>query len=281
MRPRASERPRRLRRGVALVLVLALVACAPITVHQEKQLGAQFAREARQELPFVRDRAVVAYVRSLGDELVRAAGPQPFAYHFYVIEDEEINAFAAPAGYVYVHTGTILAAKNVSELAGVMAHEVGHVARRHIANNYNRQRNTGIFYNLLVVAASIFGGGYAGQAASVGGGLAAAAYVNKFGRDDERDADAFAVEVMPKAGYQPMGLVTFFETIQRESGAGGGGFLSSHPAPAERIHDTRALIRSKALDEESLLVTDQGKLEIIQRRIRLLTGEVDSEPSPL
>jgi predicted Zn-dependent protease len=266
---------------VALVLAVALAACAPITVHQEKQLGAQFAREARQELPFVRDRAVVAYVRTLGDELVAAAGPQPFAYHFYVIEDEEINAFAAPAGYVYIHTGTILAAKNVSELAGVIAHEVGHVARRHIANNYNRQRNTGIFYNLLVVAASIFGGGYAGQAASVGGGLAAAAYVNKFGRDDERDADAFAVEVMPKAGYQPLGLVTFFETIQREAGAGGGGFLSSHPAPAERIRNTRTLIQSLNLDEESLRVGDRGKLEIIQRRIRLLTGEVDSEPAPL
>ena len=280
MHPRTPERRWRAFLATALAATLSLTACAPISHHQEKQLGEQFARQARKELPFIRDQAVVNYVRSLGEEIVRAAGPQPFTYHFYVIEDPEINAFAAPAGYIYVHTGTILHAKNVSELAGVMAHEVGHVARRHIANNYNRQRNTGIFYNILVLAASIFGGGYAGQAASVGGGLAATAYVNKFGRDDERDADAFAVEVMPRAGYQPMGLVTFFQTIPREAGAGGGGFLSSHPAPAERIDNTRRLILSKDLDDE-LRVDDRGKLEIIQRRIRLLTGEVAPEPAPL
>jgi predicted Zn-dependent protease len=282
MRPSCCEpgpRTRRLGRRLPLLLLLVLVpACGPISVQQERQLGTQVARQARQDLHFVQDRAVVGYVRSIGEDIVQAAGPQPFTYHFYVVDDPEINAFAAPAGYIYVHTGTILAARDVSELAGVIAHEVGHVARRHIATNYNRQRNTGILYQLGVLAASMFGGGYVGQAASVGGGIAAQAYINNFSREDERDADAFAVGVLPRAGYDPNGLVTFFETIQREAGAG-GGFLSSHPATTERIRNTRAMIRKLDLDE-SLRKDDRGKLEIIQRRIRLLTGEVGPEPEP-
>jgi predicted Zn-dependent protease len=273
-------RVRRAVRGLGLLLLLAwLPACGAISVQQERQLGSQVARQARQELPFVRDRLVVGYVRGIGEDIVQAAGPQPFDYHFYVVDDPDINAFAAPAGYIYVHTGTILAARDVSELAGVIAHEVGHVARRHIAKNYNRQRNTGILYQLGVLAASMFGGGYAGQAASVGGSLAAQAYLNDFSREDERDADAFAVGVLPRAGYDPNGLVTFFGTIRRQSGAG-GGFLSSHPATTERIRNTQGMIRKLELDE-SLRRDDRGKLELIQRRIRLLTGAVGPEPAPL
>jgi predicted Zn-dependent protease len=233
---------------------------------------------------------VVGYVRSIGEDVVQAAGPQPFSYHFYVIDDPEINAFAAPAGYIYVHTGTIMRARNVSELAGVIAHEVGHVARRHIAKNYNRQKNTGLLYQLGVLAASMFGGGYVGQAAQVGGSLAAQAYITNFSREDERDADTFAVGVLPRAGYDPNGLVTFFGTIQKESG-GGGGFLSSHPGTAERIRSTRAMILQLDPDPD-LRTTDRGKLEIIQRRIQLLTGAANppvhpppprppSEPEPL
>jgi len=282
MRPSFSEptrRRRRVARGLGLLLLLAWVpACGPISVPQERQLGSQVARQARQELPFVRDRTVVGYVRGIGEDIVQAAGPQPFDYHFYVVDDPDINAFAAPAGYIYVHTGTILAARDVSELAGVIAHEVGHVARRHIAKNYNRQRNTGIVYQLGVLAAAMFGGGYAGQAASVGGSLAAQAYLNDFSREDERDADAFAVGVLHGAGYDPNGLATFFETIQRESGTG-GGFLSSHPATTERIRNARAMIRKLELDEE-LRRDDRGKLELIQRRIQLLTGAVGPEPAP-
>jgi predicted Zn-dependent protease len=188
-----------------------------------------------------------------------------------VVESEDINAFAAPAGHIYVHTQTILAAKNVSELAGVIAHEIGHVSKRHIAHNYNRQRNMGIATQAGVLAAAILGGGAAATAAQLGGGLAATAYLNSFGREAEMEADGFAVETMPKAGYDPNGLVTFFETLRAESGDRPADFLSSHPATADRAAAAHAQIAAQP-PVEGLRIHDNGRLEIIQRRIEIVMG---------
>lgn len=249
---------------------LLLVACGPISVSEEQNLGYQFEQQMRGELPLIHDRVVNDYVRNMGEEILRGAGPQPFQYRFFVVEDGDINAFAGPAGHIYVHTETILRARNASELAGVIAHEIGHVAKRHIANNYNRQRNTKIGTDILVAGAGLLGGGMMANAASLGGGLAAMAYLNSFGREAEMEADAFAVQVLPKAGYDPSGLLTFFELLLSEQGSAGvPAFLSSHPATEDRIEATREAIEALP-PEQGLRVDDGGKLEVIQRRILLL-----------
>lgn len=247
-------------------LGLLLGGCAPITVNQERQLGAKVSREIQREGKVLRDYAVVEYVNDIGNRLLRAAGPQPFRYRFNVIGDDEINAFAAPAGYIYVNTGTILKARNVSELAGVIAHEIGHVVKRHIAANYNRAHTTSAMHQIGVMAAGIAGGQAAASLANAAGGFASMAYLNSFGRDAEREADVFAVRVMARAGYDPRGLVTFFETLKEESGPSASGLLSSHPATAERIADTNALIRKTSLPD-NLEIADAGKLRRIQARI--------------
>jgi predicted Zn-dependent protease len=253
-----------------LLLALLLCGCGPLSVSEERRLGYQFEHQMRGELVLLHDRVVNEYVGAMGRDLLRAAGPQPFDYHFYVVQDDEINAFAGPAGHVYIHTETILKARNASELAGVIAHEVGHVALRHIASNYNHQRNTKIGRDLVVAGAGILGGGTMASAANLGSGLAAVAYLNNFGRGAEREADTFAVEVLPEAGYHPDGLVTFFETLQHEDGPQAPAFLSSHPTTSDRIETTRASIEALG-PRPDLRVNDGGKLEIIQRRIQLLT----------
>jgi predicted Zn-dependent protease len=265
---RAVSRSSAWRRCAGAAALLA-VGCGTLSVPEEQSLGRQMAAQMRRELVFLPDRVVERYVRDMGEAILRAAGPQPFQYRFYVVEDEHINAFAGPAGHVYVHTETILAARNASELAGVLAHEIGHVARRHVAQNYNRQRNTSIGYQAAVLAAALFGGGAAATAAQLGGGLAAMAYLNSFGREAETEADAFAVETLPRAGYDPQGLVTFFETLQRTSGSGRGDFLSSHPATSDRAAAARARIAALP-PTPGLRLDDGGKLEIVQRRIELL-----------
>jgi predicted Zn-dependent protease len=260
------------RRALAPALLLACLAgCAtPLSVPEERQLGFELDREVRREAILVRDEVIVGYVDRIGREIVRAAGEQPYEFHFQVIDDEEeINAFAGPAGWVYVNTSILLTARNVSELAGVIGHEIGHVVLRHVAQNYGRERSTSTLQQIGVLAAAAVGGSAAAGLANLGGGLAAMAYVNSFGREAEREADAFAVEMLPRAGYDPEGLVTFFDTLVREVGDGGMAFLSSHPATSERIRDTTALIEASPRGGD-LRVDDGGQLEIIQRRIRLL-----------
>jgi predicted Zn-dependent protease len=219
-------------------------------------------------LPFV----VLACGTLFGTSVLRVAGPQPFDFRFYVVEDDEINAFAIPAGFIYVNTGTILKARNVSELAGVVAHEVGHAVLRHVAQNYNKQRTASLLHQLGVIGAGIFGGRAAAEIANLGGGLAAVTVLNTFGREAEREADAFAVRVLPAAGYDPVGLLTFFETLREEGGAHPPAFLSSHPATEERIETTRGALAGHPLPA-NLRRDDAGQFEIIQRRIRLLTGK--------
>lgn len=255
-----------------LGLAAGLVACGTLSVPEERQLGEDVNRQVRNEVDLVKDDVIAGYVRDIGRRIVAASGPQAFDFEFQVVDDEAINAFALPAGYIYVNTGVLLEAENVAEVAGVVAHEVGHVVERHVAENYRRQQGVGILYQLGVLTAAILGGGAAASAVNVGGGLAAMAYLNQFGREAEREADAFAVRVMPAAGYDPRGLVTFFETLMEETGgAGPPEFLSSHPATQERIQNTRAQIAASN-PPPGLRVRDNGKLEIIQRRIRLLSG---------
>jgi predicted Zn-dependent protease len=253
-----------------------LAGCGTLSVEKEQQLGADLAREARRELDFVREEVVVAYIENIGRGLVRAAGPQPFEYKFYVVDEKEINAFAMPAGHVYVQTGLILAAADASELAGVIAHEVGHVALRHIAKNYNTQQGAGILYKLGAVGAAIFLPGAAAAGTQLVGQLAIVGVLNTFTREAEEEADAFAVKVLPKAGWDPAGLVSFFVTLKQEGGPRPPAFLSSHPATEDRIAATSALIRAEKLPE-GLRKSDGGKLEIIQRRIQLLAGHAQRQ----
>jgi predicted Zn-dependent protease len=263
-----------LSRGLCVALLLSLAGCAtgPLTLEEERELGREVEQQARRKFRFVRDEVVVSYVAGLGQDLLHAMGPQPFEYDFYVIEDEELNAFAMPGGIIYVHTGLILKARNVSELIGVMGHEIGHVYHRHIAENYRRKRNTSVAQRAGVLLTAVLLGGYAAQATDLLTGVGAAAYLTTFSRDDEREADAFAAEVLPKAGYDPSGLVSFFATMMRQYGDNAGGFLSSHPATQERIDNAQAAIDVQQLPP-TLRQDDDGKLEIVQHRIRLLMGE--------
>ncbi len=119
-------------RGPAPSLLAAslavLVGCSTLSITEEQELGVEAERQVREQFDMVRDRVIVKYVRDLGAKLVAAAGPSPYQFRFHVVEDNSINAFALPGGAIYVHTGTILKAEDASELAGVVAHEIGHVS---------------------------------------------------------------------------------------------------------------------------------------------------------
>ena len=263
-----------IRRGLACIgLGVTLAACGTLSVNEEKQLGRQAQRQVRQDVTLLRDLVVVNYVRNLGERLVAEARPSPFEFRFYVVEDESLNAFAVPGGAIYVHTGLILASRSASELAGMIAHEIGHVTARHVAQQYRRSRNTGVgaqAATILIGAAT--GSSDAARGGQVLTGIAAQAYLSGFSREAEREADALAVETMVRTGVHPEGLITMFETLQGEGrGTRAPQFLISHPATKERIQNVRGRIAQLSLPD-NLRHDDLGRLPIIQERIRLLIG---------
>lgn len=262
-------------RGLSLAaLVLIATGCGTLSVTEEKQLGHRVQRSVRESTQLMRDRVVVNYVRDFGAKLIQATKPSPFEFRFFVVEDPDLNAFAVPGGAIYVHTGLIEAVASASELAGVLAHEVGHVTERHVAQNYKRQRNTGVVANVLSFVIAVLTGSQVGaQTGQVLTGVAAQSYLSTFTRDAEREADAVAIDTLIAARFSPYGMITMFETLKKESRGGFKmpQFLSSHPATDERIQSVKARIRERNLPPD-LRTDDGGRLEIIQERIRLIIG---------
>jgi len=270
---------RGIRTGLVSVLVLGLATgCgtpAPISVAQEKAIGRQ--AEAQYNRALMRDAVVVKYVRDLGMELVKASKPSPFRFNFYVVEDRSLNAFAIPGASIYVHTGLILKAKNASELAGVMAHEIGHATARHVAQGYSQQQRVGFFATLLGYVGFILSGGRVNPTGVTG--LAGYAYVMSFSREFESEADTLGVETLVNAGWDPNGLPAFFETLQAESSNSSFAvplFLRSHPFEADRAEATRKQIA--AMGELPPLKEDDETLSAIQSRIRSLMGPDAEDP---
>lgn len=234
-----------------------------LSVKDEIALGREAQQRVRQQVPALRDAAVVNYVRSVGRRLAaRADGPK-YPYSFDVAAAREINAFALPGGPVWIHRGLLAAAQNESQLAGVIAHEVAHIAERHAAEQVSR----GTMANVgLGVLGMLLGDGTGAQIARVGAGVAANATMLKFSRDHEREADLRALRYMKRAGYDPRGMVEFLRVLRLRQGRNPGSvqtFFSSHPAPAERI---------RRLEQEAARLgggrRDSAAFRQMQRRLR-------------
>jgi Zn-dependent protease with chaperone function len=219
------------------------------SVADDVKVGRQAAAEAEQQLPVLRDEETTYYVQQIGQRLVNAIPRQfqhpEFQYYFKVVNASDINAFALPGGPMYVNRGMIEAARTEGEVAGVMAHELSHVALRHGTAQATKAQK----YQYGAIAGAILGsiiGGGLGQVVGQGSQLAVGAYFLKFSREYETEADVLGAQIMARAGYDPRDLANMFRTIERTSGGGGGGFLSSHPNPANRyarINQEAALLR--------------------------------------
>jgi Zn-dependent protease with chaperone function len=241
----------------AIVLAIALTPLAAlaqtkISYHSNKykvtddvQLGRQAANEVEQQMPLLRDSQVSSYVESVGQRLVAAIPPEfqhpEFRYYFRVVNARDINAFALPGGPMYVNRGMIEAARNEGEMAGVMAHELSHVALRHGTAQATKAGKYQLGAGIAGILGTILGGPAVGQAAQ----LPFAVSFLKFSREYETEADLLGARIMANAGYDPRDLANMFQTISRQGG-GGGGWFSDHPSPAnryERINQEAQLLR--------------------------------------
>lgn len=200
---------------------------------QDVEIGANVSKDAERQLVMLNDQRVDTYVNNLGRRLAAKAPGEEFPYRFKVVNDRGINAFALPGGYVYVNRGIIERADNEAQLAGVIGHEIGHVALRHGTNQATKAYFT---QGLLGILGGMVGGGSVGAIATqLGAGFVANSVLLKYSRDAERQADIIGTQILYDNNYDPRAMSQFFEKIQAESKGGRPPeFFSSHPNPENR-----------------------------------------------
>ena len=203
---------------------------------QQRALGLQAAAQVYQQMPVLPDSSPeTQYIRKLGQKLVATIPPQySWPFEFHVVRQKEINAFALPGGPMFVNIGTITAAANEAELAGVMAHEMSHVYMQHSAKQEQKAEWTS---GLAQLAGGILGattGGSVGQLAQAGIQFGAQGLMLKYSRTDESQADAVGAMILYKAGYNPKALADFFKTLESQGGGTPPQWLSDHPNPGNR-----------------------------------------------
>lgn len=219
---------------------------------KEIALGRQLALEVEQTAKMVDDPIVTEYINRVGQNLVLHSDAKiPFTIK--VIDSDEVNAFALPGGYFFVNRGLILAADNEAELAGVMAHEIAHVAARHAMENQGKLQ--AINYGLL--ATIVFGGGIASTVAQNAGGFGQLLSFLKFSRNAEKEADSLGVQYLYAAGYDPAGMATMFEKLNEKNKKKPGTLakiFSSHPQSLDRRDESLELI-SRFPDKEEYVIS--------------------------
>jgi Zn-dependent protease with chaperone function len=242
-------------RRTSLYPFIVLLLCAAIAVAQgtkvtapknsykvsdDVQIGREAAAEVAKQLPLLPENGDIdAYVERVGAVLARAI-PQEFQhpefnYVFSVVNASDINAFALPGGPMFVNRGMIEAARSEGEMAGVMAHEISHVALRHGTAQATKSQGAGV--QLGAIGGAILGaiiGGNVGDIVAQGTQLGIGAYLLKYSREYETQADILGAQILARAGYDPIDLARMFETIEREGGNRGPEWLSSHPDPGNR-----------------------------------------------
>ncbi len=260
------------RRALAAALFsLSLASATPaaainlFSVQQDAEVGRQAAQDAERQLPMLRDGTTEGYINAIVQRLAAVAPGPRFPYRARVVNAAEINAFALPGGYVYVNRGLIEAVRNEGELAGVLAHEMAHVAQRHGTSQatkaYGAQMGVGLLGQLL---------GGRDQRLGVGeqiiGSLGLNALFMKFSRNAESEADRVGAQMMSRAGYDPMAMANFFDLLaaqQRGNPSAVSQFFSDHPSPQNRSASIRALAAQLGRGRG----TQVGGLQTVQARL--------------
>jgi Zn-dependent protease with chaperone function len=200
------------------------------------QLGQKAANEVERQFPLINDQDAQTYLSRIGDRLVAAIPPEfqhpEFRYNFQWVNASDLNAFALPGGPMFVNRGMLEKANNEGELAGVMAHELSHVALRHATAQATKNSSAGNTARSLLLI--LGGAAVGGQAGAELGAVAAQSFMLKYSREYESQADALGAMIMARAGYDPTDLANVFRTIESQGGSGGPQFLSDHPNPGNR-----------------------------------------------
>jgi hypothetical protein len=200
---------------------------------QDVAIGREASVQAERQFPMLNDRRVDDYINRLGKKLAAKAPGEAYPYQFKTVNDRTVNAFALPGGFIYIHRGIIETADTEAQLAGVIGHEIGHVALRHGTNQATKAYAAQI--PLAILGGVMGNNSLAGVAAQLGAQFTVGSVLLKYSRDAERQADMLGAQILYDAGYDPRGIPQFFEKLQNETKGGRPPqFFSSHPNPENR-----------------------------------------------
>jgi beta-barrel assembly-enhancing protease len=251
----------------AVTIAVSSSGCA-ISQQQELEMGAQYAAEINRQLPLVTDGSANSYINQIGDQIARS-GRRGINYTFYIVNSDVVNAFAVPGGYIYVNRGLIERTRNLSELAGVLAHEIGHVEHRHGAEQMERMQRASLGVNLAYILLGRQPGGLESTAVNAAG----TAFMASHSREAENEADVSAIPMLLAARINPNGMVTMFQLLidqQRRSPSTFAQWFSTHPTTQDRIANTQRMIAQVPASQMRNLTTTTNSYSSFKSRLRSL-----------
>lgn len=254
--------------AIGVTVVTAGTAACAISTQQERELGAQYASEINRELPIINDATVHRAINVLGDEIARH-GRRGIDYTFYVVNSNQVNAFAVPGGYVYVNRGLIERTDSYTELAGVLAHEIGHVEERHGVEQMERMQRANLGLNVAYILLGRAPSGIESAAINIGG----AAIFARYSREAENEADEIAIPLLLAARIDPRGLVSMFQKLLAEQNRNPSvvaQWFSTHPTTQDRISATQANLSRLSASQLRNLRTTSSSYNSLKSRLRQL-----------
>jgi predicted Zn-dependent protease len=255
-------------KAASSAIAFLLCACS-VSQDQEVAIGKQNADEINAQLPIIQDAAIAGYIQALGESIAKTTSRADLDWHFYVVNTQQVNAFALPGGYVYVNRGLIESADRADELAGTLGHEIGHVIERHSVKQIQTQEKTNAGLAIVCTLTNLCHSGLAQVAVNVGG----TALFAKHSRADELQADSEAVVNVVRAGYDPEGIPALFDALLKQrqyQPTKVEGWFASHPMEEERIARARDLIAALPQERTRQLVRDDAAFHDLKSRIAAL-----------
>ncbi len=226
---------------IVCIYLLAAGVSHAMTIAEEKEIAKEFLKTIQRVYPVINDPVIMEYINGLEEKLQSAAGIQPYDIHIHVIDEDTVNAFAGPAGHIFVFSGLIITMQNDDELAAIIAHELGHVTARHIPELIEQGKKTGALTMAGVIAGILMGLGGAptlGTAVSLGSVAAGKSAMLAYTRQEELQADELARQYLQKAGFDIHGMLSALEKIRKQEWFSENEiptYLRTHPATRERI----------------------------------------------
>ena len=257
---------------------VALAARGSLTTSEERDLGEKFITYVKKRFDLVEDPSIVNYVNGVGQRILDHCASPPFDFQFYVVEEDVYNAFAGPGGHIFIYSGLLVAMESEDELAGILAHEIGHVVGRHISEQIEQSKKIGLATLAGVVAGVFLGGSAATTSAITTGSIAAGQSLSlKYSREHEVEADQLGIRYLTDAGYDGEALIKVLEKIRQKQWFGSKevpSYLSTHPAVEARLMylDTWIQVHKESTPENA----KAGLSEFQKTRTKLIALCVDS-----